>query len=59
MDANGTGHLLAHVLAVQQGVARHALETPDVPLRIERYQCLAFDDLLPTAGAFFKCRTSQ
>lgn len=47
-------HSLAHVLAVQKGVARDALEAPDVPLGVERYQCLAFDDVLPAAGAFCK-----
>jgi hypothetical protein len=45
-------HILSHVLSVQEGVASHTLETPDVPLRVQRNQGLAFNDFLGAAGAF-------
>jgi hypothetical protein len=45
-------HILSHVLSVQEGVASNTLETPDVPLRVERNQGLAFNDFLGAAGAF-------
>lgn len=43
--------LLAHVLAVEEGVAGGALETPDVPLLIQRNQRLSVDYFLPAARA--------
>ena len=44
-------HSLAHVLAVEHGVARFALEAPDVPLAVQRDQRLALLELLVAAGA--------
>ncbi len=55
----GDDNLLSHVLSVQEGVASNTLETPDVPLRVQRNQSLAFNDLLPTAGAFCKWFQSE
>ena len=55
----GADNLLSHILSVQEGVASYTLETPDVPLRVQRNQCLAFNDLLPTAGAFCKWFQSE
>lgn len=43
--------VLAHVLAVQNGVARLALEAPDVPLAVQRDQGLALLELLVAARA--------
>lgn len=43
--------ILSHVLSVQEGVASNTLETPDVPLRVQRNQGLAFNDFLGAAGA--------
>lgn len=48
--------LLSHIFSVQEGVTSNTLETPDMPLRVERNQSLAFDDLLPTAGTLCKGR---
>lgn len=42
--------VLAHILAVQHGRAVLAAETPDVPLALQRHQCLALLQLVTAAG---------
>lgn len=44
-------HSLPHVLAVEHRVAAMALEAPYVPLSIQRYQSLAFPQLVSATGA--------
>lgn len=41
---------------MEESPARDALETPDVPLIVQGNQGLAFNDLLPAAGAIYQLK---
>lgn len=43
--------VFSHVFAMEHSVAAVTLEAPDVPLTIERDQCLTFSQLVSTTGA--------